>query len=259
MKQLALLKTVQWKDLIHLNKKEIFIENTITLPWLIASWILAYNQLYFWAIPCSVMFFLTALRQVHNGFHNSLGTSRKLTWLTLYINSLLMMVSSHAVKFNHLRHHKYYPGREDHEGKCAQMKWYRAILHGPQHIYDIHSVTWKLGNKTYRKDLLIEVFSIILFTAIAFYIGSGFLIYHIGAMAAGEFFSAFFAVWTVHHDLEENEIARTQRTTWKNFVTYSMFYHLEHHMFPAVPTIKLQQLAERIDEALPDLKKSPVF
>jgi fatty acid desaturase len=259
MEQSQLMKKVQWKDLTKLSRKEILIENTITLPWLIASWILAYNKLYLLAAPCSVMFFLTALRQVHNGFHNSLGTSKKLTWLSLYLNSLLMMISSHAVKFNHLRHHKYYPGEEDHEGKCAKMKWYRAILHGPQHVYDIHAVTWRLGNKFYRKDLVIELISIALFTTVAFWIGSGFLIYHICAMVAGEFFSAFFAVWTVHHDLEMHTIARTQRKGWKNFITYDMFYHLEHHLFPAVPTIKIKELARRIDAVLPEMEKRTTF
>ena len=34
-----------------------------------------------------------------------------------------------------------------------------------------------------------------------------------------------------------------------------MFYHLEHHLFPAVPTIKLPELAKRIDEVLPEIEK----
>jgi len=31
-----------------------------------------------------------------------------------------------------------------------------------------------------------------------------------------------------------------------------MFYHLEHHLFPAVPTIKLAELAKRIAQVLPE-------
>ncbi|SIT28967.1 Fatty acid desaturase [Filimonas lacunae] len=45
---------------------------------------------------------------------------------------------------------------------------------------------------------------------------------------------------------------------WKMFI-FSMFYHLEHHLFPAVPTIKLPELAKRIDEALPELEKKQTF
>ena len=37
-----------------------------------------------------------------------------------------------------------------------------------------------------------------------------------------------------------------------------MFYHLEHHLFPNVPTCHLPQLASRLDHLAPDLasKKS---
>ena len=79
-------------------------------------------------------------------------------------------------------------------------------------------------------------------------------------MIVGEFLMAFFAVWTVHHHTDENpEMARTQRIKWKNVLTFSMFYHLEHHMFPAVPTIKLPELAKRLDEVAPDLIKKNTF
>lgn len=71
---------------------------------------------------------------------------------------------------------------------------------------------------------------------------------------------AFFAVWTVHHDTHDTpELARTQCGRWKNKITFSMFYHLEHHLFPAVPTIKLPELAKRIDEALPGIEKKETF
>jgi fatty acid desaturase len=79
-------------------------------------------------------------------------------------------------------------------------------------------------------------------------------------MIIGEFLMAFFAVWTVHHDTEDSpEFARTQRDGWKNWITFSMFYHLEHYLFPAVPTIKLPELVKRIDAALPDLEKKSTF
>lgn len=79
-------------------------------------------------------------------------------------------------------------------------------------------------------------------------------------MIIGEFLMAFFAVWTVHHDTEENpELARTQRGWLKNKITFSMFYHLEHHLFPAVPTIKLPELAKRIDETIPEIDKKQTF
>lgn len=251
---------VFWKDLRRLSAKEAFIENTITLPWLIGSLLFAWLKIYWLAVPCSIFFFLTGLRQVHNGFHNSLGTSSFLTELVLYINSVFMMVSIHAVKYNHLRHHKYEMSEKDYEAKSAKMSALGAILYGPVHIFMIHKVTFSDANRKYKKAVIYELILIGLFTALAFWSGLNFLIYHVIIMILGEFLTAFFAVWTVHHDTSDDpHLPRTQRTKWKNKLTYNMFYHLEHHLFPAVPTIKLPELARRIDEEFPDLKKKSTF
>lgn len=254
-----LIQKVHWKDLTRLTFRETMIENHITLPWLAACLILSYYGLYPFVVPCAVFFFLTALRQVHNGFHRALGTNRTLTWLTLYLNSILMMSSMHAVQYNHLRHHKYCLGEKDYEGKSARMPWWKAILYGPVHIFLIHKITWLHGSRKDVRNMLIELFSIAAYTVLIVAFDIRFLMYFALLMIIGEFFSAFFAVWTVHHDCDDDTIARTQRKGWKNMVSYSMFYHLEHHLFPAVPTIKLPELAKRIDAAAPELLKKQTF
>jgi len=55
------------------------------------------------------------------------------------------------------------------------------------------------------------------------------------------------------------QIARTQRGWLKNVVSYRMFYHLEHHLFPAVPTCHLTALADRLARAAPELREMAVF
>ncbi|KMQ64557.1 fatty acid desaturase [Chryseobacterium angstadtii] len=260
MNHLELIRKVEWKDLKTLSCKEVLIENNISLPWFFISILLAYYEYYWLALPFSGFYFLTALRQVHNGFHNALGTGKALTWLSLYLNSILMMASIHAVKFNHIRHHKFCLSEEDYEGKSASMKWYEAILYGPKHIFLIHWITFKKANTNYKRNMMIELASIAVFTFSVFFFQIHFLMYHVLVMLFGEFLMAFFAVWTVHHDTHDHpNIARTQRGSWKNKLTFSMFYHMEHHLFPAVPTIKLPELAKRIDKALPDLNKKQTF
>lgn len=260
MQPIDIVKRVHWKDLRHLSLPEMLIENNLTIPWALSSWALAYFGYYIWALPFSAFFFLTALRQVHNGFHNSLGTNKFLTNFTLFTNSVLMCASMRAVKFNHIRHHKYCLSDEDYEGKSAGMSWYGAILYGPVHMFLIHKVTWKKGNRNYRKHLVAELLAVITFICAVFYFQVPFLMYHVIVMVTGELLMAFFAVWTVHHDTaDQPEIARTQRGGWKNKITFSMFYHLEHHLFPAVPTIKLPELAKRIDDVLPELEKRQTF
>jgi fatty acid desaturase len=54
-------------------------------------------------------------------------------------------------------------------------------------------------------------------------------------------------------------IARTLRASLKNIATFSMFYHLEHHLFPRVPTCKLNVLAQRIDRHIDPEELKYVF
>ena len=70
MTHAEILKRVQWKDLRALSVREMLIENNLTIPWFLISLTLAYFGYYLFALPFSAFFFLTALRQVHNGFHS---------------------------------------------------------------------------------------------------------------------------------------------------------------------------------------------
>jgi len=253
------LKAVRWRDLTRLSFIEMIIENNITLPWLISSLYLAKMRLYLLAAPCSFLFFLTGLRQVHNGFHHTLGISKAATWLTLFGNSVLMMTAMHAVKYNHLRHHRYCLQDEDVEGSWGRMTAGKAILCGPLFIWRQHVFALRYGSRAIRRSILLELAVMAAFAILAFVFPVRVLEYHVLAMITGELFAGFFAVWTVHHGCDEHVFARTLSTRWKNFLTYNMFYHLEHHLFPGVPTIKLGKLATRIREKLPDLKAKEVF
>jgi fatty acid desaturase len=63
----------------------------------------------------------------------------------------------------------------------------------------------------------------------------------------------------VNQRLAGEPSARTQRGWWKTSLTYQMFYHVDHHLFPAVPTLHLPELAVRLDRAAPHLRERQVF
>jgi fatty acid desaturase len=84
--------------------------------------------------------------------------------------------------------------------------------------------------------------------------------YQVVSMTIGQMLSGFFAVWTVHHDCDRwQQIASTLRHRLKSAASFGMFYHLEHHLFPRVPTRRLPVLAERLDRAVPDIPRQQVF
>lgn len=253
------LREVRWRDLARLSPGEKIVENTITLPWLAVSLWLAYHHHYLLALPFSFLFFLTGLRQVHNGFHHTLGTSDVSTSMTLVLNSILMLAAMHAVKYNHLRHHKFCLQPEDVEGNCARMPGWIALGYGPVFLFRLHATALRSGGRAIRRAVRIELTMIVCFTLAVFLLHCHWLQYHVIAMLAGELMTAFFAVWTVHHDCDDEVFARTLNPGWKNWFTYNMFFHLEHHLFPGVPTIKLPTLAKRIRQQLPDLQPKKVF
>ena len=255
------LKQIEWRDLCDLSRKDVIFEVLIPLPWLIASLALAYYGWWLFALGASFMFFLCGLRQVHNAYHYAVGLSRKGHEYLMFALSIIMLGSMHAVQWAHLRHHKHCMDDEDVEAMSARMKWWQAILLGPRFPYLLHKTALQRGKPRIRRWIIAELIGNAVFIGLVFFVwDSAVLEFHVIAMAIGQSLTAFFAVWTVHHDCDRSfHIARTIRHKFKSTITYSMFYHVEHHLFPAVPTRRLHILADRLDEVTPDLAAKMVF
>ncbi|MCF6318585.1 MAG: fatty acid desaturase [Proteobacteria bacterium] len=228
---------------------------------MLLSFIAAAYELYWLALSASFVFFITGLRQVHNACHYGLGVSKKVNDWVLFILSILMLGSMHVIQINHLRHHKYFPGKEDVEAMSAQMPLIKAFLVGPFFPILLHIKAIQVANKRQLRWIGFELLANIMWIyAVFFLFDLSWLKYHVIVMATGQCLTAFFAVWTVHHDCDPDEhVARTVRNKFKAKITFNMFFHLEHHLFPAVPTCHLHLLAQRLDEAMPDLIVKEVF
>jgi fatty acid desaturase len=254
------LRQVHWRDLIALSPLETLLELAHPLPWLAAS--LALVALGWWpaALPCSFMFFLTGLRQIHDAYHSALGLPRWANHAVMLVQSVLMMNAMHAVRFNHLRHHRLCLAPGDVEAASAKMTALGALLFGPLFPLRLIATAWRCGDAATRRWVGIELIAMALAGGGVVLLDLWPLQYHLLAMAGGECFTAFFCVWTVHHDCpREGTMARTSRSALANRVFYGMFFHIEHHVFPAVPTCHLPVLARRLDAARPDLARSKVF
>ncbi len=255
------LRAVPWRDLLPLRAREIVGELLLPLPWLALSLALAHCRVYAAALAASFVFFLTGLRVVHNAYHYALGLPRALTELVMAVLSVLMLGSMHAVQFNHLRHHRHCLGDDDVEGMCARMPAWLALLVGPWFPLRMHLCALRHGGRRIRGWVALEL------AANALWLGLVFgawrvpaLRYHVLAMAAGQCLTGFFAVWTVHRGCDRSvHIARTLRGRLRNALSFSMFYHAEHHLFPQVPTCRLRLLARRLDAAVPELREKQVF
>jgi fatty acid desaturase len=255
------LRSVTWQDLVPVGPLEIVGELLLPLTWLAISLLAAGRGYYVIALGPSFMFFLTGLRLVHNAFHSALGLSRPLTSGVLWIMSLVMLGSMHAVQFNHLRHHRLTLADGDVEGRAAEMPAWRALLFGPLFPILLHTNAFRYGNAKLRGTVTAELLMTAVWTLLVFGLWhSSTLHYHVIAMGIGQCLTAFFAVWTVHHHCDRTHyIARTLRNRIKNRISFNMFRHVEHHLFPRVPTCHLPELSRRIDLAAPELKSKIVF
>jgi fatty acid desaturase len=254
------VRSIEWRDLKTLSRYEVVRELALPLPWLVGSLWLVHLGRIVPALGCSFFFFLCGLRLVHNAYHYALGLPRVWTEGVLFGMSLLMLGSMHAVQFNHLRHHRMCMDDEDVEAMSARMGAFQAMAFGPLFPLLLHLTAVRLGSRRVRRWVGLELIVNGVWLAGVFTLSATPLRYHVIAMAVGHCFTAFFAVWTVHHGCDKRHfIARTLRGRWKNLVSYHMFRHVEHHLFPGVPTCHLASVSERLDQQAPELKSLQVF
>jgi fatty acid desaturase len=175
--------------------------------------------------------------------------------------SLLMLGSMHAVKVTHLLHHRRCMSDEDVEAASARMSAVKAILVGPLFPVRLHRAALRAASPRERRWIHAELMAGAAWVRLALgLLELKPLRYHILAMAAGQCLTAFFAVWTVHHDCDRLRfIARTLRGRLNNVISFNMFLHVEHHLYPRVPTCHLARMAERLDAAVPELQQKRVF
>lgn len=162
------LHQVEWRDLCTITRKDLISELLISLPWLIASFSLAHYEYWILALGASFMFFLCGLRQVHNAFHYAVGLSRKGHEWFMFLLSIVMLGSMHAVQYNHLRHHRHCMNDEDVEAASARMSWWQALLFGPRFPWLLHKTALQKGNRRIRNWVIAELIANVVWVALVF-------------------------------------------------------------------------------------------
>ena len=254
------VRSVPWRDLVTLRPAERLRELLLPLPWLLLALLAARHALWVLALAGSFYFFLTGLRLVHDVFHGNLELRPWGNDVVLLVLSALMLGSMHAVRLTHLQHHRDCLGAGGVEGAAARRGAGGALLWGVIFPIQLHLGALRLANPRQVRWIVAEL--ALSAGAIAAILAARHpvLSYHVAAMALGQMLTGFFAVWTVHHDCDRwRQIARTLRHRLKSAVSFGMFYHLEHHLFPRVPTCHLPALAERLDQRVPEISHQQVF
>ena len=253
------LANIEWQDLRQLGVTETVYNVLLSLPFLILSWWSAAQSWWLLALVSSFFFFMAALRQAHDCYHRTLGVGKVATELMLFMLSMTMLCSTHAIRHTHLNHHRDPLGDSDVEGNWARLPWYQAILGGGKFSIAIQWFGLTHGNRRNRLLVVIDMLLISALIAIAFITMHPILMYHVLVMLMANMLVGFFAVWSVHHGCDELIYARSERHPLINLLTFNLLYHIEHHLFPAVPTNHLPELAKRLDTVAPEWTQQPVI
>jgi len=260
LRQSARIRAIAWRDLAALRPIEQVKELLLPVPFLIAARAAFALDLPLLAWLASAYFFLAGLRLVHDTFHDNLALPRPAGHGLLLALSGLMLGSMHAVRITHLQHHRDCLGPDDVEGQTARRSAWRAIVAGAAFPVALHRAAWRQGRPAERRWIAAELALTVVLIAVAAVGVSTQLTHHVGLMAIAQTLTGFFAVWTVHHDVDaEQQVARTLRDRVKSALALGMFFHLEHHLFPRVPTCHLPALADRLERAAPELSNAKVY
>lgn len=255
MKQQTLLRLSQWQDLVAYKPWETIKELSLPLPWFSMAMWASTNQWYWLTLFASGYFFLACLRVSHNAFHYGLGLSRGATNFVMLLLSIFMMTSMRATQYTHIQHHRHCLGEKDVEGHIAQQSLFEILLNAPFFTIKLHFAALKSAKPKQRLWVKVELLLNALWMLVVwFWWEVDALKIHTVLMLLSHAVSPVFTVWSVHHDCEiehglNEHNSRTLRSTWMSLLAYNMFFHLEHHAYPAVPTCHLPELAKRLDQA----------
>lgn len=230
----------------------------LTRPYLgVAVFALVAWQRWWWLAPV-VMFgiFVAVVTVTHDVVHRCLGLGRRQTEWALFLLGLVLMESGHAYRMTHLQHHRLFPSRDDPEGAPADLSFLGAVRYGP--VFLVRLWWWAYqrsrGNRRQRVWLAAEATvppAALTAGALLWPTAPALLAYTVMAIA-GSWVYPLLTVYLPHHDYGGTPL--TQTRTLRGRVLPAVFleltYHLEHHLYPQVPSHRLAELARRLDPFL---------
>ena len=238
----------------------------------ILLFIILYQLEIYWSLPFVVfMLFVSVIYITHDLVHQTLQIPPLLNELLIALYGGLILESGHSYQITHHLHHKNFPHDEDPEGAPAKTSFIKSILIGPLYIPKlfIWSYHYTTNKQLYvlKKWLIIEliwVLFFILLSCFSLYWTSILLTYSLMVIFGGWFYSLI-TVYLPHHQFKK----AIDSKIWENTIHYrgkfssllfmNLIYHLEHHMYPQVPTQNLHKLSQRLQPFFEEKKNKIHF
>lgn len=242
-------------DLLTTTRRQRWL--ALARPYLgFACYIVAACLGLWWLTPVLVfLIFVAVVTVTHDVVHRSLGLNQRQSEWALFLMGLILMESGHAYRATHVQHHKYFPAEEgqDPEGYPAHLRLAGAIFYGPVFLYRLWWWAFRRNRKQpgQRAWLIVEALLPLVVVSggiVLWPITPAVLLYAVMAIV-GSWVYPLLTVYLPHKDYGDTPL--TQTHTLRGRVIPALFleltYHLEHHLYPQVPSHNLAQLARRLD------------
>ena len=230
---------------------------TALLPLItLATFLLACAAGWYWLLPAIVLaHFIVTVTYLHDVAHGSANLTAGQTHWVLFCVGALMLQSGHAFRYSHLYHHTHCLEDGDLEGAPARGSLFHALFAGPGYLPRLWMKAMReTASERERRWMLLEAASALIVPAIALVAtrwSFGPLLY-----CAAVYFGAWGYPLTTAYlphfkpGSKPLEQARTLRGAIVPALFMNLTYHLEHHLYPQVPSMNLRRLAMRLDPLL---------
>jgi beta-carotene hydroxylase len=207
---------------------------------------------WWWLTPLLVFgIFVAVVTATHDVVHRTLGLTDRQTDLWLFLLGLILLESGHAYRMTHRQHHRLFPSREDPEGYPADLSFLGAVLYGPVFLVRLWCWSFVRADRHTRFVLAVEGSAPVAAVSagvLCWSVAPGILVYAVMAIV-GSWVYPLLTVYLPHHDYGDEPL--TQTRTLRGRIIPAIFleltYHLEHHLYPQVPSHHLPELARRLE------------
>jgi beta-carotene hydroxylase len=198
------------------------------------------------AVPLMFPLFVSAVAALNDTLHGSFRLSPWADDLAMSALGLLVFESGHSIRATQRFHHEVPPGAWDPEGYVDALSWPALLAEAFRYRYRLWLWTWRTGRAS-RRWLAAEYVLHVALVAGGLAAGGGARLYVLLALAGGYTFPVFSARGP-HTAWGTSDPLRTVvRGRLVPRLLLGLTYHLEHHLYPDVPSFRLPALVRRLE------------
>lgn len=238
-------------DLLHLTAWQLVRALATPFAACAAFWLLAARGHWVPAVlSLVVLSFVSYGSTSHDLVHRSLGLGRLTNDILLSAIELIALRSGHAYQAAHLHHHARFPHEDDIEAAAARMSLPQALCEGV--VFQFRVYAWALRSSRGRRGWIvgegIALFAICVAVVAAIPVTVTPAIYA-ALMIAGSWVIPLITSYLPHDARAPDKLHQTRafRGSVARILAFDHLYHLEHHLYPAVPHQNWARLARRLD------------